>query len=71
MIRFINTKRTELTTASEFVDAIKQRYKTANDLQVDLSPYLATVIMLTHLQEITELQSSNKKSQHLFMYILI
>jgi hypothetical protein len=58
MIRLMNTKRTEFTTASEFIDAVKQRYKTANDLKADFSPYTAIVIMVSQLQEISELRSS-------------
>jgi hypothetical protein len=56
IIRFVNTKRTEFSTAGEFIDVVKQRYRTANNLKADISPYVATVIMASQLQEIPELR---------------
>ncbi|KAJ5284839.1 hypothetical protein N7524_000145 [Penicillium chrysogenum] len=56
IIPFVNTKRTEFSTAGEFIDAVKQRYRTANNLKADISPYVATVIMASQLQEIPELR---------------
>ncbi|KAI3280621.1 hypothetical protein DTO002I6_10115 [Penicillium roqueforti] len=58
IIRFIGTKRTDFSTTIEFIDALKQRFKTANDLKAAIPPYQAIVIMVNQLQEITELRSS-------------
>ncbi|KAJ6147945.1 MAG: hypothetical protein LBE64_08300 [Acinetobacter pittii] len=58
MMKLFNTKRMEFTTAGEFIDGVKQRFKAANNLKSKLSPYTAIVIVTSQLQEIPELRSA-------------
>jgi hypothetical protein len=55
MLRLINIKRTEFSTTTEFIQALKTRFTAANNLKAAIPPYLAIVIMLNQLQEIPEL----------------
>ncbi|KAJ6118841.1 hypothetical protein N7471_013461 [Penicillium samsonianum] len=58
MVKFMGTKKAEFSTTTEFIEALQQRFKTANDLKAGLPPYAAIVIMVTQLQEITKLRSA-------------
>ncbi|KAJ5922117.1 hypothetical protein N7516_009820 [Penicillium verrucosum] len=64
IIKFINTKRTEFTTASEFINVVQQRYKKANDLKAGFAPYVPMVIMISQLQETPELRTSIEIRNH-------
>ncbi|CAI7574783.1 unnamed protein product [Penicillium glandicola] len=58
IVKFIGTKKAEFSTTTEFIEALQQRFKTTNDLKAGIPPYIAIVIMVTQLQEITELRSA-------------
>ncbi|KAJ9486861.1 hypothetical protein VN97_g6455 [Penicillium thymicola] len=64
IMKIFNTKRMEFTTASEFINVVKQRYKKANDLKANISPYMAIVIMVSQLQEIPELRTTIEIRNH-------
>ncbi|KAJ9485050.1 hypothetical protein VN97_g8300 [Penicillium thymicola] len=52
------TKRTEFSTATEFIEAVKLRHKAANDLKANLHPCLGVIMLMSQLQEIPEMRSS-------------
>jgi hypothetical protein len=42
----------------EFIDGVKQRFKAANDLKAKLHPYIALVIMISELEQVTEIKNA-------------
>ncbi|KAJ5836274.1 hypothetical protein N7447_002300 [Penicillium robsamsonii] len=58
IIRFVRTKREEFSTTTEFIQAMKTRFVTANDLKASFCAYHAIVLMVAQLYEIPELRGS-------------
>lgn len=42
----------------EFIDGVKQRFKAINDLKVKLYPYIALVIIISELEQVTEIKNA-------------